>query len=72
MTILMERVSRHLEELPAPTSQRAIEQAVTGRGEYVRKAIAQLVAKGFVAAEGTDSRRRYRSIRAFDKGDDDA
>jgi hypothetical protein len=70
-TVLMGRVSRHLEQSPKPASQRAIEQAVEGRGEYIRKAIAQLVAEGHAAAEGSDARPLYRSIRPFNEDDDD-
>jgi len=71
-TLLMGRVSRHLEQAPSPLSQRSIEHDVEGRGEYIRKAIAQLVNEGFVATEGTDARRLYRSIRPFDEGDESA
>ena len=71
-TALMGKVSRHLEQSDKPLSQRAIEVAVSGRSEYIRKAIVALVSEDYVASEGSDSRRLYRSVRPFAEGDSDA
>jgi hypothetical protein len=47
-TVLMESVSRFLEEQTEPVSRNGIEHAVTGKAKFVRAAMDLLVAEGFV------------------------
>lgn len=58
-TTLMQRVSEYVEEANANgnhPSQRDIEAGVTGKGEYVREAIARLVMHGHLQKGGTGRR----------------
>lgn len=50
-THLMEKVSRFLEAGPGPWSKQAIEDAVEGKAEYLRAALAVLVEEGYVSRE---------------------
>lgn len=74
-TRLMEKVSRYVaahvaEERP---SRHAVEEAVTGRREYVRQAIDLLVAEGFLGEEdGPRGARQLRSVKPFTEANDHA
>lgn len=59
-TVLMERVSRYLEAVPA-ASQRAVERAVTGKASGIRKAIECLHEEGFIALDASG----YRTVNAY-------
>jgi hypothetical protein len=50
-TALMEKVSRYLEAQSAPVSRTTIEQDVSGKAAFLRKAIDALIADGYVRAE---------------------
>jgi hypothetical protein len=56
-TGLMEKVSRYLEMMLEPQSQRAVEREKFGKAEYVREALRILVAEGYV--ERTESGRGF-------------
>lgn len=60
-TVLMEKVSRLLEDADEPMSGRAIEREVGGRAEFVRQAIQGLVAGGH--AEKVPGERRSQLVR---------
>lgn len=68
-TVLMERVSRYLEHLPAGSegvSQRTIESAVTGNGKALRDAVAVLADEGHVERDVTSSGAlRFRSLKPY-------
>lgn len=62
-TVLMERVSRLLEESTVGVSQRWIEDNVKGTAAHVRRAIAVLVSEGFVKVEEGGGRARMHTSR---------
>ena len=74
-TRLMEKVSRYVaahgtEERP---SRNAVEEAVTGKRDYVRQAIDLLVAEGFLEEqEGPRGARQLRSVKPYAEPDDSA
>jgi hypothetical protein len=74
-TRLMEKVSRYVaahvaEERP---SRNAVEEAVTGKRDYVRQAIDLLVAEGFLEEqEGPRGARQLRSVKPYTEADDHA
>jgi hypothetical protein len=62
-TVLMERVSRHLEEQTAPLTKRQIVEDVTGKREWLFKAVNALLAEGYASenkAGGIISERPFR------------
>ena len=74
-TVLMERVSRHLEGQGAPVSQRTVKQDVEGKDRHLAEAIRILIDEGFVTptngprgAKLLTPKRPYRS--AWDESDD--
>ncbi len=65
-TALMERVSHFLETQDEPLAGYRIEEAVTGKRDYVRLAIDSLVGEGFASeTSGTKRGRLIASIRPF-------
>lgn len=70
-TVLMERISRYLEEQSGAVSKREIERMVAGKAEGKRQAVEALVAEGYVAAEPivVGARRSvgtgYRHVKPF-------
>jgi hypothetical protein len=73
-TRLMEKVSRYLER-PRPedgdgVSQTKVEENVTGRAEYVRTALDELVRQRYAEkTAGTRGSQRFRSIKPFREDD---
>ena len=68
-TALMERVSTFLEEQTEAVSRNVVEQSVKGRGNYVRQAIDELVAGGFVReTHGGGRTRLVVSTKPFRDG----
>ena len=71
----MEKVSRYVEahvpeERPSRT---AVEEAVTGKGAYVRKAIDVLVAEGYLEETAGPRRTRFlTSLEPFREAPEDA
>jgi len=69
-TNLMEKVSRYLEQQHEPVTQSDVERAVSGKAEWLRKALNQLVLEGHVAeSEGPRSARLLLSKKAFREHD---
>jgi hypothetical protein len=65
-TVLMERVSRYIEQQVEPVSRKAIEADVTGKRARLRLAVDRLVAEGFAAeSAGDHGARLVRSVRPF-------
>jgi len=64
-TVLMERVSRLLEESDEELSQTKIEKLTVGKVQYVRSAIASLVKEEYVGIRLKGNARLHRSVRAF-------
>jgi hypothetical protein len=66
-TWYMEKVSEYLETCSEPVTQREIERLVGGKADYVRQAIAELVAGGYVKrAEGKGRKGSvHESLRSF-------
>lgn len=65
-TVLMERVSRHLEEQNMPISRRALEDAVTGNRQFVRVALGLLLDEGYAdEIDGLRGAKLVRSIRPY-------
>jgi hypothetical protein len=64
-TVLMERVSRHLEAHPEGQSVRAISEAVTGKATGIRAAIDRLVVEQFARREEHGQAHRHYSVRPF-------
>jgi 5S rRNA maturation endonuclease (ribonuclease M5) len=48
-TLLMQRVSEHLETQPEPVSRNAVETGVKGKAQYIRKALEILIREGYVS-----------------------
>lgn len=68
-TTLMERVSRWLED-NGEQSQSAVERSVTGKTEFLRKALLTLAAEGFVSMrDGPRGSRLCASVQSFRKDD---
>jgi hypothetical protein len=63
-TVLMERVSRAVEEHPG-LSKRAIRDAVRGRAKHVDLARELLTAEGFITTRRDGQADRYESVRLF-------
>ncbi len=69
-THLMEKVSRWLELQPDEVSRSDVEKSVTGTGEFVRRALDELIAAGHVAERGGPRGARLnRSLSAFRESD---
>jgi hypothetical protein len=65
-TVLMEKVSRYLEQQAEPVSRNTVESKVTGQGTYKREAMDALVADGYaVEAPGPRKARMLVSIKPF-------
>ena len=64
-TVLMRHVSEYLESQDDPVSQRQIEEAVTGKTTFVRKAVRQLVSQGYAEAVPAGQHPKFRSLKAF-------
>jgi hypothetical protein len=60
-TVLMERVSRTLENSPEPLGAKAIRKLVSGRGIHIDQAVKVLAGEGYIAI----SEAGYQSIRPF-------
>lgn len=66
-TILMERVSKALEATSEAMTMSAIEQAVSGRAEYVRKAVEVLIEEGYVEVVQSGRSRHHTLTKPFAK-----
>jgi KaiC/GvpD/RAD55 family RecA-like ATPase len=67
-TMVMERVSRLLERATQPMSGREIQESVGGRREVVLKAIAELVAGGYITSTkraGRGGGEAYEHLRSY-------
>lgn len=65
-TKLMERVSRHLEQLEEPASMTSLENDVQGKGEYIRQAAEALVHDGYATEQpGPKKARLFSSISPY-------
>jgi hypothetical protein len=72
-TVLMERISRHLEAQSGPVSQHAVDEVVKGKTDARRLAYALLVEEGFVGSEkGTRNATLLHSLRPYRVADDEA
>lgn len=68
-TVLMERVSRFVEDRPG-VSQRAIREGVHGRQDAVLRALDLLVAEGYVTvSDGPKRAKLHRSVGPFREGE---
>jgi hypothetical protein len=68
-TVLMERVSRWLEQQAEACSTRQVEDAVSGKAAGIRQALAVLVEDGLIHREnGSRGTHLYRSLKAFRQG----
>lgn len=66
-TQLMEKVSRYLERQTEPVSRSQVEQHVTGKGQYLRQAMDELVAGGYAdERSGPRGAKLLAHLRAFD------
>lgn len=64
-TVLMERISRHLEAASEAASGHALELAVLGKASHKRAALELLVAEGFVRRETRGQAQMHRSARPY-------
>jgi hypothetical protein len=65
-TVLMEKVSRHLEQLTQPCSRNQIEEHVKGKREYVRDAIDILVLEDYIhESRGPRGARLFSSTKPY-------
>lgn len=65
-TVLMERVSRFLEDAPEPASSRTVRERVQGKKDAVLIALGRLVSEGYVRAEaGPRNATLHTSVRPF-------
>ena len=70
-TVLMERTSRVLEELPEPTSQRKLQMLVVGKNDNSKSlALERLVKEGYVEKRPTRKGFEYVSLAPFREGDE--
>lgn len=70
-TVLMERISRALEEAGEPLSSNALNEAVTGKKENIRAAAAQLEREGHIRIEqGPNRSTLHTSLRGYREADD--
>jgi hypothetical protein len=70
-TALMEKVSRFLEREPG-ASQTAVERAVRGKRDYMRRALAYLVEEGYVSRREGGQAYHHYSERPYRQADDPA
>jgi hypothetical protein len=67
----MEKVSRYLEIAGEPQSRTQIERGVSGKAEYVRKAIDALIADRYAEEiEGDRGARPVKLLRPFREADE--
>lgn len=64
-TVLMERVAAHLAEQSGPVTRNAIETAVRGKRDYIRKAIDALIADGNIVETRNGASRLCTLVRPF-------
>lgn len=69
-THLMERISKYLEWQPAPLSQTAVMDGVTGNTPAKRQALAVLINEGFVAVDRSGQSLLHRSARRYREDED--
>jgi hypothetical protein len=69
-TILMERVSRKLEDHPEPVSQTWIEKNVDGKGAGLRTAVEVLVDEGYLAKQEAPRGWKLTFARPYREADD--
>jgi hypothetical protein len=71
-THLMEKISRHL-ELNPDRSKNEIERSISGKTDFVRQALAELVQRGYVVAEKAGQATRHSVVRVYREtlGNDD-
>lgn len=70
-TILMERLCRYLEIHGEPASLNHIETNVSGKAEFVRKALEQLVAEKYLTEEaGARNSRLFRVLKRYREDND--
>ena len=63
-TVLMERISRHIEGSPGVT-QRSIRTAVTGKNDWKDVALSLLIAEGYVEVKQEGQAHRHYSLTSF-------
>ena len=72
-THLMEKISRYQELHGQPSSLTHIEENVTGRGEFLRKALDQLATEGYLREDaGPRNSRLFTSVKPYREDDDSA
>lgn len=64
-TVLMERISRHMEKIQAPQTQRSIREQVPGDNNAMKTAIAILAEEGYLVGDMTKTYPTYRSIKPY-------
>lgn len=65
-TVLMERISRHLEDVGAPMTQNAVEVGVKGKGDALRTALKVLHDEGYLDKQpGARGSFLWSSVRPF-------
>jgi hypothetical protein len=65
-TVLMEKVSRHLEQQTEPISRSAITTSVTGKKDFILKAIDHLITDGYAAAStGPRGAKLVKTLQPF-------
>lgn len=65
-TMLMQRVSQFLESEPEGANTNTIKESVKGKGEWIARALAQLVTEGWAACEtGPRNARTYTSAKPY-------
>jgi hypothetical protein len=63
----MQKVSRYLERQAEPVSRNMVEQHVGGKRDYLRRAMDELVASGFlIETHGANRSRLLTFVRSFD------
>lgn len=68
-TVLMERVSRHLEDHPDGQTQRQVLDAVTGKRDAKRTALDVLVSESHVDLDSAQRSHTYRSLTPYRESD---
>lgn len=64
-TVLMEKVSRHLEDAADPLTRNAIRAEVRGNKEAIVKALAVLVEEGYVERTQSGQAHHHRSVKPY-------
>jgi hypothetical protein len=66
-TALMQKVSQYLERQSGPVPRSTVEQHVTGKGQYLRQAMDELVAGGYLTeSDGPRGAKLLTSVKPFD------